>query len=298
MNRRLRGFSLLELMVAMALGLLISAAAIQLFLANQVSLNFQRGMNDVQANGRFAIDQMVHDIRVAGLSPSSAATTSQGSVVGLPFQAVDIPSLPNTSTALNRNATATASGTGSVPGLLSDSDQLVVQYLALNDTVDCEGNAVAAGRFLVARYFIRDDNGVPALACDGGNHDGNTLDTAVGRGYGDAGAVLLPGVNSFQVLYGVDDRIVTGAGNGAARIARYVDAATYNALAAPRPTILAVRIGLYLRSMDRASTSPPPAANVMVLDQTIPAANVPADGFLRRLFVTTISLRNVVLSGV
>lgn len=292
---RLRGFSLLELMVAMALGLLISTAAIQLFLANQISLNFQRGMNDVQANGRFAVDQMVHDVRVAGLSPASSATSAAVNVVGLPFATTDIANLAAASTAINRNASAT---TAALPGLLQNSDQLVVQYLAMNDTVDCEGNTVAAGRFLLARYFIRVDNGTPSLACDGGNHDGTTLDTVVGRAYGDNGAILLNGVDSFQVLYGVDDRIVDNAGNGMARIARYIDAATYSALAAPRPTILAVRLGIYLHSQERATNSPPPPNNVMVLDGTIPAANVPNDGFLRRLFVTTISLRNVVLSGV
>lgn len=292
MNRRLRGFSLLELMVAMALGLLISTAAIQLFLANQIALNFQRGMNDVQANGRFAIDQMVHDVRVAGLSPASSATTAAVNVVGLPFATTDIANLAAASTAINRNATAT---TTALPKLLQDSDQLVVQYLAMNDTVDCEGNAVAAGRVLVARYFVRADiDGTASLACDGGSHDGTTLDA----GYGDNGAILLNGVDSFQVLYGVDDRIVDNTNNGVARIARYIDAATYNALVAPRPTILAVRLGLYLHSQERATTSAPPPNNVMVLDGTIPAANVPNDGFLRRLFVTTISLRNVVLSGV
>lgn len=296
MNHRLRGFSLLELMVAMALGLLISTAAIQLFLANQIALNFQRGMNDVQANGRFAIDQMVHDVRVAGLSPASFATTDAVNVVGMPFATTDIANLAAASTAINRNAAAT---TEALPGLLQHSDQLVVQYLAMNDTVDCEGNAVAAGRVLVARYFIRaDTDGSASLACDGGNHDGTTLDAVVGRAYGDAGAILLNGVDSFQVLYGVDDRIVDNASNGVARIARYIDAATYSALVVPRPTILAVRLGLYLHSQERATTSAPPPNNVMVLDGTIPAANVPNDGFLRRLFVTTISLRNVVLSGV
>lgn len=295
MNRRLRGFSLLELMVAMALGLLISGAAIQLFLANQISLNFQRGMNDVQANGRFAIDQMVHDVRVAGLSPAGSATTAEVNVVGLPFATSDIANLAAASTAINDNAAAT---TAALPGLLQNSDQLVVQYLALNNTVDCEGNAVLAGRILVARYFIRLDNGMPSLACDGGNHDGTTLDATVGRAYGDNGAILLNGVDSFQVLYGVDDRIVDNTGNGVARIARYIDADTYRALGAPRPVILAVRLGVYMHSLERATNSPPPPANVMVLDGTIPAASVPNDGFLRRLFITTISLRNVVLSGV
>lgn len=298
--KRLRGFSMLELMVAMALGLLISAAAIQLFIANQVSMNFQRGMNDVQANGRFAIDQMVRDIRLSGLGPpTSSSAPTPAAVLGLPFFATEIANLAtlNTgSTAMNRNGIST---TATVTGLLQPSDQLVTQRIALTTTeVDCEGNSVAAGRYIVARYFIRLDNGVPSLACDGGNHNGTSLDTTAGRQYGDAGVVLMNGVDSFQILYGVDDRIIDGNANGLARVARYIDAGTYAALAAPRPTVLTVRIGLYMHSQERAGSASPPELDVQVLDGTIAAANVPNDGFLRRLFITTVGLRNVSLSGV
>lgn len=295
-----RGQSLIELMVALALGLVISGAAIQLFLANQITVNFQRGMNDVQANGRFAIDQMVRDIRLSGLGPSTGTSSSSTpAVIGLPFQASEIANLATINagtTALNRDGIAT---TGAVPGLLQASDQVVVQRIVLgaNET-DCEGNSVAAGRYIVARYFIRLDNGVPSLACDGGNHSGTALDTTVGRAYGDAGVVLLTGVDSFQVLYGVDDRIMTGGTNNLARIARWMDANSYNALAAPRPTILGVRIGLYLHSQERAGAVDPPPAPIQVLDNAIPVASVPNDGFLRRLFITTVGLRNVSLSGV
>lgn len=291
--RRTQGFTMLELMVATALGLLLSAAAIQLFLANQVSLNFQRGMNDVQANGRFIIDQITRDVRMAGLGSVTESGTNNGSA-GLPFtvdQIANLATIAPTSTALNRNGFAT---TGAVNGLLTDSDQLVVQYMALNAIVDCEGNNVAAGRVMVARYFVREDNGQSTLACDGGSHNGS----ADLQSYGDNGAALLSGVDSFQVLYGVDDRIVSGTTNSQAQIARYLTAAQYMALAAPRPTILSVRLGLYMRSQERAGNASPPAADITVLDTTIPVADVPTDGRLRRLFINTITLRNLDLSGV
>lgn len=286
MNRQ-QGFSMLELMVAMALGLLISAAAIQLFLANQVSLNFQRGMNDVQANGRFAIDQVVHDVRLAGLG----ATATGAPVASIVFAAADLPGLDSASTAVTSDANALA-------GLLSDSDQLVLQYFAMVDSIDCEGNTVAAGRYVVARYFIRlDENNVSALACDGSSHDGAALETASGKGYGDDGVILLSGVDSFQVQYGVDDKAVDGATNGVARIARYVDATTFKTYA-PAPTVLAVRLGVYAHSAEAAGDVQRPANDIQVLDVLIDKDDVPSDRFMRRLFISTVSLRNIDLKGV
>lgn len=294
--RREQGYTLVELMVSMALGLLISAAATQLFLANHIATNFQRGMNDVQANGRFMIDQLMEDIRVSGLD-NPAVATSAGSGVGtsliapIVFKAGDLANLATTSSAISSNATQTYAG-------ITASDQLVVQYLALEATVDCEGNAVAKDRYVVARYFVRQDasNGnIPSLACDGSSHNGTTLTTAIApstAGYGDAGAVLVSGVDSFQILYGIDDGI-----NGLAQVSRYVNAATYNALIV-KPPILAVRLGLYLRSQERAGDAQPPTNAVQVLDTSIAAANIPDDGLLRRLFVTTVTLRNVDLSRI
>ena len=56
MNHNLRGFTLIELMVSLAIGLLVALAAVQMFVTNQQSFNLQRGMGDVQDNGRFALD--------------------------------------------------------------------------------------------------------------------------------------------------------------------------------------------------------------------------------------------------
>ncbi len=48
-----RGFTLLELMVALALGLIISAAAIQLFLISQRSITTQQALSNMQSDSIF-----------------------------------------------------------------------------------------------------------------------------------------------------------------------------------------------------------------------------------------------------
>lgn len=287
MKRRIQGYSLVELMVSMALGLVITAAATQLFLANHVAINFQRGMNDVQANGRFVLDQLMRDVRMSGLDLPANADKPAGVVpiTSLVMTAGNMPGLPATSTAVS-------SDDGQDAGI-TDSDQLVLQYLAESATEDCEGNAVAAGKYVVARYFIGPDasnDNVPSLLCDGGTHVAKRTVAPVDVGTG--GVVLVNGVDSFQVLYGIDDGV-----NGKPQVSRYVTATAYKALGT-NPPILSVRLGLYLRSQERAGDALPPANAVQVLDKTIPVADVPVDGLLRRLFVTTVTLRNVDLGTI
>lgn len=62
------GFTLVELMVSLVLGLLIVAAALQLFITAQISANLQRAISDVQDNGNFGINYMIEDIRKANFS--------------------------------------------------------------------------------------------------------------------------------------------------------------------------------------------------------------------------------------
>ncbi|WP_207061723.1 PilW family protein [Motiliproteus sp. SC1-56] len=65
-NPRQQGFSLVELMVAMVLGLLIVAAVLQTFLAGKRSYEMQEDLSRIQENGRFAIEFLTRDIRQAG----------------------------------------------------------------------------------------------------------------------------------------------------------------------------------------------------------------------------------------
>ncbi|QJQ96984.1 MULTISPECIES: PilW family protein [Halomonadaceae] len=61
-----RGVTLVELMISLVLGLLVTAAVYQVFLSNQQSYRMQRSLAHIQENGRFALDMLARDIRPAG----------------------------------------------------------------------------------------------------------------------------------------------------------------------------------------------------------------------------------------
>lgn len=60
-----KGFTLIELMIAIVLGLLISAAMIELFINSKQSYRIQENLSRLQENGRFAMSFLSTDIRMA-----------------------------------------------------------------------------------------------------------------------------------------------------------------------------------------------------------------------------------------
>ncbi len=60
------GFSLIELMVALVLGLVVSAAAIQIFASNKGTYRLENALTRMQENGRFVVDNIIEDLRMAG----------------------------------------------------------------------------------------------------------------------------------------------------------------------------------------------------------------------------------------
>ncbi|PQJ97602.1 PilW family protein [Chromatium okenii] len=62
-----RGFTLVELMISMTIGLFISAGMVALLIGNKQSYRDSENMARVQENGRFAVEYLARDIRQAGL---------------------------------------------------------------------------------------------------------------------------------------------------------------------------------------------------------------------------------------
>ena len=65
------GFTLIELMVAMLLGLVVIGGVVSVFLANQRSYRTNQALGDVQDGSRIAFETMARDIRDAGLTGCS-----------------------------------------------------------------------------------------------------------------------------------------------------------------------------------------------------------------------------------
>lgn len=64
--RSMRGLSLIELMVALILGLLVVAAAIGIFLSNRQAYRATESVGRIQENARMAFELMARDVREAG----------------------------------------------------------------------------------------------------------------------------------------------------------------------------------------------------------------------------------------
>ncbi|MCD9005138.1 prepilin-type N-terminal cleavage/methylation domain-containing protein [Luteimonas sp. XNQY3] len=76
---RQRGMALVELMIAMVLGLIVVGAAFAVFLSNQRSYSANEGLNRIQEGARVGLELMSRDIRAAGGSACSSASEVSGS---------------------------------------------------------------------------------------------------------------------------------------------------------------------------------------------------------------------------
>ncbi len=65
-RKRSAGFSLVELMIAMVIGLVLIAGIVQVFVASRSTYAVADGLARLQENGRFAIGFLTHDLRVSG----------------------------------------------------------------------------------------------------------------------------------------------------------------------------------------------------------------------------------------
>ncbi|MBQ24293.1 PilW family protein [Alcanivorax sp.] len=142
--KKSKGFSLVELMVAMLLGLLITGAALQLFLANQQSFALQQTLSRVQENGQLFVRFLVSDLRRAGLE--------RDGIAALP---------PEKGIRFTLSGTVPGSDNG------SDYDRLTLGYHGLSD---CEGSVVSDLTEVVNTYFVNSD---AELVCQGNLTGGN-----------------------------------------------------------------------------------------------------------------------------
>ena len=69
-----RGVSLIELMIAMAIGLIMSAVVASLYMGLKGSFRYQEALSRLQENGRFALGSMARDARQAGFLDCNGVT--------------------------------------------------------------------------------------------------------------------------------------------------------------------------------------------------------------------------------
>lgn len=249
-NRSTSGFTLIELMISLVLGLLISAAVIQVYLTNTKTASTQKSGSELQEASVFGLQQLESHLRLANLGNSVTSitdTTAGGGIV------LSLQNIRATDTAYNPFLTHTAGDTGftSVSNITGiNSDQLTIQYTNTTGVkiADCESADVELGDTVIERYFVRSSSTTGqglVLACDAGRADSSGVKTYTStdtKQFGLNGQEFIIGVDQFKILLGIQTDAPSNAG-----LMRYLTASEYLALSGTKPPITAVKIGLIVR---------------------------------------------------
>jgi type IV pilus assembly protein PilW len=68
-----RGFTIVELVVGLAIGLILLGVAVKIFLVQQRAYNVQEQLSEMQQNIRSAMDMIVRETKMAGYNPTGTA---------------------------------------------------------------------------------------------------------------------------------------------------------------------------------------------------------------------------------
>lgn len=258
-NTRQSGFTLIELMISLVLGLLISAAVMQVYLISVKTSSVQASGSELQDASIFGIQQLEKKVRLANLGNPATRIDSATAKGGIVLTGANLAvALPYTNTGyLTRRAGDSASGTNGWTGASNTtvaSDQLTIQYTNITGSPfsDCEGATVEINETAVERYFLRPVTNDTSsgtiknlvLACDAGrvtNTTPATIATYGGsdtRNFGKVGQEFITNVDQFKVLLGTQ----SDSGSTAGQL-MYLPSNSYLDIT-NKPAITAVKMGL------------------------------------------------------
>lgn len=272
-----QGFSLTEIMITLAIGLVISAAIIQVMVSNNLTERLNRAMASAQENGRFIIGRIRQDVLNTGRYDMLSPNLNRD--VDIVNEAAFLRNRP----VILPGDFINAVGLGSIQGAAGANDTLVVASQAERD---CRGYKLGYDDneefFVVNEYFVDDTT----LKCRG--YDGRVL-----RGQklpegnnGDAAFTLLDGVESFQVMYGVT--AAQAASDNSGRPTQFVTANEVGAVIAAGGQVVAIRIAILVKGDGEVTIEPTPTFKLLNEQPVTPSAK----RFFKQ-FETTITLRNV-----
>jgi len=316
MNKQ-QGFTLIELMISLVLGLLIIAAASQVYVISLRTATVQQAGSSILDANVFGLQQIENNIRMAGLGLSDVAKAgaADSGILAGGDKAAAIGVLHVNDTKLSSDF---ISRDGSGPtNTTSGSDQLTIQYRAPANMRDCEGHLVLGprtgildlpgnpvvsidGQIIVERYFVKNNNGTLELRCDAGLYVSNHIIQDDGQGTANAtiltgannrhnihnlggdGALIASGIDDFQVRFG----IASGANHSGIR---YVTPTEYQALD-PNTAIITVQLGLLTKGSVPSSDAP--ESQVYTILGNDVSMKSDQGQFIRRVYETNIMLRN------
>jgi type IV pilus assembly protein PilW len=270
-----RAFTLIELMVAMFLGIILLSLIVNIFAGVRSGNLLQSGLSRVQENGRIAMNLVSQEVRKAGFRK------------------------PVWNDPLNGYHPITAN---SVNGASDGNDTLQIMYFDASDCFDVVNSAndpdTGEPKALYKQVTFAVDNSENLQWTCSYGASPTALTNQISN------QTIIQGAQSFQILYGVDtdlpidfsvNKWVT-ADNISPQASiclqsQYLCLAEGLAGSITTGVPVSLQIGILLQSPEGVGIDIDSQA-FSVLDVSIPAAN---DNLIRKLYSTTISLRNLTI---
>lgn len=279
MNRMKKqiGMTMVELLIAMGLGIFLMAGVIQVFLGSKQTFTTINAQSHMQENGRFAMDFMARILRHGGYTTD------------INIDEILDPNLRQQTFVATTDFVAGIAVTGvngaTIPGVAAGTDVVRVRIEGSNDSpvTDCQGIAIAADQWTEVSYFV-DANA--QFQCQTINATGATTVT------------LVEGIDDLQIQYGVNvggvvDNFVFPAAEDRPdeqllTASKFVNADDMTV--DDWTNVVSVKVAM-LASSDGAPLEHSVALTYDVLDNATVSYQ---DGKARQIFTQTISLRNPV----
>ena len=274
-----QGFTLIELMIAITLGLIVTAAALMMFLSSQRSLAMQNGLSSIQQNATFGLTNVAKDLRHINLDSGSEFVNRSNNNSGIVFQTRAGVTADKVTKAESGQSTMTP-----------DSDQLTIRYVnRKNNTMNCEGVIVEQDKEIIQHYYI--DKLLPSQQNPGDTRYGLFCEVLDEKKTGRA--VAIADAESFKVSVVTRDFNGTPADRKDDKL-RYQTLKEY--IAAPTgDAIVAVEIGVVIRSSGSVHADSSISANptFTIAGQEVKLSNPPSTASHLRVPVTQmVAIRN------
>jgi len=293
MRRQQLGLSLVELMVALLLGLVLMTGIIQVFLASRQTYNTNEAMARMQENGRFALEFISRSARLAGYA--EPIFTGDSPLPILPYATNPPPNNSECAKQLRGHLPTAPPCSTNGNGNGSDSIGFILRPPVIDGARrDCIGNnlddpgtpakLIDANDLIINEFSVSTNNGESSLSCRTYAYDSIT-----GNGKWTAGPgfqPLIDGIDRMQILYGISTEGDSRSAN------EYVSADRVGDALSDWQKVRSVRISVLANSQVTTDLTPASRQFVLLDASPLTAGDLNNDRRSRQIFTTTIQLKN------